>query len=61
MAKKEDTLLIDKTLEKVIAIDGKEYNKEDCRKIKGEYWKIGDTKVKDSGHCYYINERYYCS
>jgi len=45
--------------DKVIAIDGKEYDKNECRKIKGEYWKIGDTSIENSGHCYHINGKYY--
>lgn len=45
--------------EKVTAIDGKEYDKSECRKIKGQYWKIGDISVENSGHCYHINDKYY--
>jgi hypothetical protein len=46
---------------KVIAIDGIEYPKEECRKIKGLYYKIGDINVMDSGQCYFINGKYYKS
>ena len=44
---------------KVIAIDGLEYDKSQCKKIKGDYWKIGDPLIENSGHCYLINDKYY--
>lgn len=43
----------------VIAVDGKKYPIDECRKIKGEYYKIGNIAIKDSGNCYYINDKYY--
>lgn len=30
-----------------------------CRKIKGQYYIIGDPNVKNSGECYLINDTYY--
>lgn len=43
----------------VTTINGVAVNKKNCRKIGGEYYIIGDIKVKDSGDCYYINDKYY--
>jgi hypothetical protein len=31
----------------------------DCRKIKDEFYKKGDSKVENSGGCYYINNKWY--
>lgn len=44
-------------IEHVLAIDGEYYPREECRYISNNYYKIGDIFVKDSGHCYYIEER----
>lgn len=30
-----------------------------CRKIEGEYYKVGNRNIKNSGDCYKINGRYY--
>lgn len=36
----------------VITYDGTSAKKSECRLIKGDFYKIGDPKVKDSGQCY---------
>lgn len=33
--------------------------KEKCRRIKGNWYKIGDSKVMNSGECYLIGDKYY--
>lgn len=38
----------------VVTYDGTKANREDCANIKGDFYKIGDPKVKDSGQCYPI-------
>jgi hypothetical protein len=43
----------------IITKSGKEVPRSSCRRIDGEYYLIGDNKVKDSGECYKINGRYY--
>lgn len=42
----------------VTTFGGEKINRDLCRHIQGEYYKIGDTNVKDSGECYLINGRY---
>jgi hypothetical protein len=43
----------------VTTVDGTSHPRKACRRISGEYYLIGDPKVKDSGHCYKIDDRYY--
>lgn len=43
----------------IICFNGETAPRASCRKIKGEFYKVGDQKIKDSGHCYKINNRYY--
>lgn len=43
----------------VTTINGVIKEKQDCRKIGGDYYIIGDPNVKDSGDCYFINDKYY--
>tara|TARA_R110000851_G_scaffold56447_1_gene131926 strand:+ start:2852 stop:4573 length:1722 start_codon:yes stop_codon:yes gene_type:complete len=43
----------------VVTINGDSVDKTKCRKILGDYYIIGDVKIKDSGDCYYINDKYY--
>ena len=44
---------------KIKTIKGEIVNKNECRKIEGEYYKVGDRKIKNSGDVYEINERFY--
>lgn len=46
----------DKTVK---TIDGVTHPREKCRKIQGEFYLIGDPKVKDSGQCYLVSGTYY--
>lgn len=46
----------DKTVK---TIDGSTQPREKCRKISGEFYLIGDPKVKDSGQCYLLNGTYF--
>ena len=43
----------------VITFDGLEVPRSLCRKIKNDFYKIGDINKKDSGGCYNINGRFY--
>ena len=43
----------------VTTISGELVPREECRYIKGNFYKIGDPNIKDSGDCYKINDRYY--
>ena len=43
----------------VTTINGEKLPKKQTRYISGNYYKIGDNKVKDSGDCYFINDKYY--
>jgi len=43
----------------VKTISGKEVARKDCRKIRGEFYLLGDNTKEDSGDCYKINGRYY--
>lgn len=43
----------------VKTVDGSMVNRAECRRISGKFYKIGDVNIKDSGHCYLINGRYY--
>ena len=43
----------------VIAADGEEYRREDCRKIAGVFYKVGKRTVRDSGHGIVIRETFY--
>lgn len=54
-----DENIEEKKVVMVTTINGISANKKSCRKISGEYYIIGDIKVKDSGDCYYINDKYY--
>lgn len=45
----------------VKTIDGTLHPKDNCRKISGEYYLIGNNNIKDSGQCYLINDKYYKS
>lgn len=42
----------------VITVDGTEALKTECRKMLGEYYKIGDPKVEGSGQCYQISGKF---
>lgn len=44
--------------EAVITVDGSTEIRSNCRRIKGEYYKVGDPKVEGSGQCYKVNGRY---
>lgn len=44
---------------KVITFSGKEANRKDCRKIKDEYYLVGDINKKDSGDCYKMEDGRY--
>lgn len=46
-------------IDEVTTINGVIKEKQDCRRIGGEYYIIGDVNIKDSGDCYYINDKYY--
>lgn len=43
----------------VESVKGISIAKSKCRKIAGVYYIIGDVNIKDSGDCYYINDKYY--
>lgn len=43
----------------VVTISGNECPKSLCRKIKNEYYFIGDKNIKDSGDVYFVNNKYY--
>jgi len=43
----------------VLTIDGTVVEKSKCRNIRGEFYIIGDPTIENSGHCYFINEKYY--
>ena len=43
----------------VKTVDGTEALRTNCRLIKGEYYIVGNPKIKGSGQCYQINGRYY--
>lgn len=45
----------------VETINGEKVPRKQTRYISGNYYKIGDNKVENSGDCYFINERYYRS
>src|SRR5690554_779168 len=45
----------------VETINGEKVPRSQTRYISGNYYKIGDNKVENSGDCYFINERYYRS
>ena len=45
--------------ETVITVTGATEDKTLCRRIRGDYYKIGDINIKDSGDCYKINDKYY--
>lgn len=42
----------------VTTIGGLKEPRTNVRYIKGEYYKIGDSKIKDSGECYYVDGMY---
>lgn len=41
----------------VIAIDGSEQKRSDCRRIAGNYYLVGDINIENSGHCYYFPDK----
>lgn len=43
----------------VKTITGQEVPRSSCRKIDGEYYKIGDPSIQYSGDVYFINNKYY--
>lgn len=43
----------------VTTIRGEEVPRDQCRRITGAFYKIGDPKVKGSGDCYKIGDRFY--
>lgn len=45
--------------ELVTTISGDTKEKSKCRKMKGDYYFIGDSNHENSGDCYFINGRYY--
>jgi len=46
---------------KVMTINGCIEKITDCKKIEGDYYKIGDRKIENSGDCYIINGRHFKS
>jgi len=54
MEKQEENNIVE-----VTTINGVTADKNNCRRIGGDYYIIGDINVKDSGDCYYINDKYY--
>tara|TARA_R110000823_G_scaffold214021_1_gene343833 strand:- start:41531 stop:43039 length:1509 start_codon:yes stop_codon:yes gene_type:complete len=44
---------------KVKNIKGDLVDRDECQKIKGEYYQRGDTKIKNSGECYLIDGKYH--
>lgn len=38
---------------------GKSAKRTDCKKIKGEFYLVGDSKIKDSGECYLVDGKYH--
>lgn len=43
----------------VTTIKGEELPRKQTRYISGNYYKIGDNKIENSGDCYLINDKYY--
>jgi len=43
----------------VVTVSGKTFPKKECRTIRGEFYKIGDVNIENSGDCYKINDKYY--
>jgi hypothetical protein len=43
----------------VITIDGNLEQRNKCRNIRGEFYIVGDPTIENSGHCYFINDKYY--
>lgn len=43
----------------VVTFNGSTALREDCRKIKNEYYKVGNVFKKDSGGCFKIGEKFY--
>jgi len=54
-----DENIEEKKVVMVTTINGVSIDKSKCRRISGDYYIIGDVKVKDSGDCYHINDKYY--
>lgn len=50
MIKKKDKL--------VKTIDGTEALRSECRYIQGNYYKIGNPNIENSGQCYLVNDKY---
>lgn len=50
---------VENKIVEVTTINGVIKEKKDCRRIGGDYYIIGDINIKDSGDCYYINDKYY--
>ena len=38
---------------------GKSVKRGLCKRIRGEYYLVGDISIKDSGECYYVESRYH--
>ena len=45
--------------EMVITVSGEEVPRGNCRYIKGEYYKVGNPEIENSGDCYKVNGRFY--
>lgn len=43
----------------VVTYDGSIHPRANCRRIKDMYYLIGNINIKNSGHCYLIDETYY--
>jgi hypothetical protein len=43
----------------VTTVNGEKIERSLCRYIAGDFYKIGDPEIKDSGECYLVNGRYY--
>lgn len=49
----------DKESNLVVTVSGNKCPKSLCRRIKNEYYFVGDKNIKDSGDVYYINNKFY--
>jgi len=38
---------------------GKKAKRSDCKRIRGQYYLVGDVSIKDSGECYKIEDQYH--
>jgi hypothetical protein len=49
---------VEKNQKIVMTIDGTPELRDKCRYIKGGFYRIGDTNIKDSGQCYLVEGKY---